>query len=49
MPCQGCQRRKAALLKGVRAMRRWIRKTPSMAKDAIVRRVRARTGVRDGV
>lgn len=50
MPCTGCQRRKAALMKKATQFRKWIRKTPQMAKDAIQRRVRARAGVStDGV
>jgi hypothetical protein len=49
MPCQGCQRRKAALVKQAKAFRVWLRKTPQQAKDAIQRRVWRRVGVRDGV
>jgi len=47
MPCQGCQRRKAALVKQARRMGQWMRKTPQRAKDAIVRRLKGRQ--RDGL
>jgi ABC-type nitrate/sulfonate/bicarbonate transport system substrate-binding protein len=45
MPCQGCRRRKAALVKQVKRMGIWMRKTPQQAKEAIVRRLRDRYGV----
>lgn len=49
MPCQGCQRRKAAIIKQARRFHQWARKTPMQAREAIARRVRARIGARDGV
>lgn len=49
MPCGGCQRRKAALIKAGQRVKRWMRKTPALAREAILRRVRDRVGVRDGV
>jgi GrpB-like predicted nucleotidyltransferase (UPF0157 family) len=45
MPCQGCQRRKAAIVRQAVAFRRWLKKTPQQAKEAIVRRLRGRHGV----
>jgi hypothetical protein len=45
MPCTGCLRRKAKLKRGVQMARRWIRKTPALAKAAIVRRIQMRRDV----
>ena len=49
MPCGGCQRRKAVLIKHAQAIRQWIRRTPEQAKEAIVRRLEKRRGTRDGI
>jgi hypothetical protein len=43
MPCGGCARRKAALMRGGKALKHWARKTPKQAKDAIMRRLTKRT------
>jgi hypothetical protein len=45
MPCRGCQRRKAVLVKQAKRIGFWMRKTPQQAKEAIVRRLRGRHGV----
>lgn len=50
MPCSGCQRRKAAMIRTAKAVRGWLRqKTPKQAREAIRRRVLAREGSRDAV